>query len=111
MYNEKDKKSMMVSDDDRHGAKMEVLEELREAMRALMGEKMGKMKEVSVAAPDSEHLKKGLDMASEMVERSEEPEEEMMEDISPEMASEEDPEDLDRQIAELMAKKAKLMKA
>lgn len=68
-------KKQPMGDDSKHQAKLEVLQELRNMAMELMGDKMKshfpsddehEMKQVTVAAPDQEGLKKGLDMASEM---------------------------------------------
>lgn len=99
----------MKKSDAKFDAKMKVLQQLRDMAQELMGQDMSApadMKEVSVAAPDKEGLEKGLDLASAMMEEA--PEGELEEDD--EIAVEEDPNDIDRQIAELMAKKAALEK-
>lgn len=67
-------------------AKIKVLEELRDMMAQLMGEKMRSgyddMKKVSIMAPSEEGLEEGLDtaksMVSEMPELEEDEEEEEM---------------------------------
>lgn len=56
-----------------YDAKMAVLEELRALAMELMKDKYGdkmphEMNELSVAAPDKEGLKKGLDLAKELME-------------------------------------------
>jgi hypothetical protein len=95
--------------DEGFDAKMQVLEELREMCRQMMGEKFGskkgQMKEVSVAAPDESALKQGLEMASSMVEEEGEEGEEVPE------SGDESLDEIERQIAELQARKAKLARA
>jgi hypothetical protein len=82
------------SDSSKMDAKMKVLEELRDMATSLMGDKLeGKsgMQKVSVAAPDSEGLKKGLEMAQEIM-----PEEgESMKHEMDEMSMESEDEDMD----------------
>jgi hypothetical protein len=112
------------------GAKKSVLQELRADMAEKMGSKLGGLKKVSVAAPDSEGLKKGLEKAEDLVEgmeglqdQSEEysdgAEEEMLEEAEesdamamPEEMSEESDrmseDEIDAKIQELLLKKQKL---
>lgn len=118
--------------DHKYDAKMSVLNELRDMAMGMMGEKVkgklpGKeMKEVSVAAPDSDGLRKGLDLAKGLMPHDEsgEPEEvadamdHMGADESSHMGHEEaEPEDMsveeiDAMIQELQDhKQQKLMKA
>jgi hypothetical protein len=91
-------------------AKLQVLNELMAEMDGMMKDDMGsaKMKKVTVAAPTSEGLMKGLEKAEEVVDESEDDESceegSMMDDA---MEDDEDEEELDRKIAELMAKKKK----
>lgn len=111
------------SDDMKKNAKLKVLKELRSMASGMMGDdvKDGMMKKVSVAAPNKEGLKKGLETAQEMVgdgeheaegeedsaeeEASESPEHEAMEmGVDPENCT---PEELDHKIAVLEALKAK----
>lgn len=119
-------------DDGSYDAKMQVLKELRDMAMSMMAGKMGEhspgMKEVSVAAPDSEGLKKGIDMASSMLDKKgngsamdsaaqgvdaeheygrNEPvgDADMMDGLEEEEDLE-SPEDIDAQIAALHAKKA-----
>lgn len=92
-------------------AKLQVLNELMDEMDSMMKEDMGsaKMKKVTVAAPTSKGLMKGLEKAEEVIEGSE-GEEESCEDESmmdESMEEDEDEAELDRKIAELMAKKKK----
>jgi hypothetical protein len=107
-------------------AKMKALKELRSAMSGMEGEGLGKalsVKKVTVAAPDSEKLKEGLDKAKDMVEEmpddqgpTEESEEgqhdgheyKSMNDMEESEESEEDmsPEEIDKRIAELQKLKA-----
>lgn len=100
--------------DAKHQAKMKVLEDLRRMAHEMMGEDMkdqpDAMKQVSVAAPDKEGLKHGLDMASNLMDQQH-PDDEDQEDEDQEESMEPDessPEDLDKQIQELMARKAAL---
>lgn len=76
-------------------AKMAVLEELRdlvmELMRGKYSDKMGDMKEISVAAPDQEGLSKGLDMAKELMEGRDM--QAMADEDRPEMSEDDEEED------------------
>jgi len=112
------------------GAKKSVLQELRADMADKMGSKLGGLKKVSVAAPDAESLKKGLEKAEDIVEgmdglqdQSEEysdgAEDEMLEEASEsdamampdEMSEESDrmsEDEIDAKIQELLLKKQKL---
>lgn len=93
--------------DAKFDAKMEVLEKLRNMAKEMMGSELTapkEMKQVSVAAPDKESLEEGLSMASELMDQA--PDDEELKDEME--AEEEDPAELDRQIAELMARKAAL---
>lgn len=97
-------------------AKMKVLEELRDMATSLMGEKLDKkhgMKEVSIAAPDSEGLKKGLDMAKELMPEEGESMKHEMDEMSMESEDEDmDVEEIDSLIRELEDKKRqKLMQS
>lgn len=57
--------------DHEYDAKMAVLEELRDLAKQLMsdklGDRLGKMQEVSVQAPDKKGLSEGLDMAKDVL--------------------------------------------
>lgn len=83
-----DKKKMMKDEpsDAHYDAKMAVLEELRELamelMKGKMGDKLGGLKEVTVAAPDEKGMEEGLDMAQQMLseEMTEDDEDEDEED-------------------------------
>ncbi len=112
------------------GAKKSVLQELRADMADKMGSKLGGLKKVSVAAPDAEGLKKGLEKAEDLVEgmpdlqdQSEEYSEgaadEMLEEaeesdamaMPDEMSEESDrmsEDEIDAKIQELLLKKQKL---
>jgi hypothetical protein len=89
-------------------AKMDVLEELMGLAEEGMGDKLRGLKKVTVAAPDKEGLKEGLEKAENILESSEE-----MSDEDEEEASEEEksPEDeimaLEAKLAELKAKSKK----
>lgn len=126
MMHEMMKKAMGKEDgpDMEKDAKLKVLKELRAMASGMMGDdiKGGMMKKVSVAAPDEEGLKAGLDKAKEIVgdkgphdDMDEEEEMESPEEEAHEMASgeekEEDmsPEELDAQIAKLQEMKKKAM--
>lgn len=115
-----------------YDAKMQVLKELRDMAMSMMAGKMGDhapgMKEVSVAAPDQAGLKKGMDMASDMLDskgngspldsaaqevdaehedgRNEPIGDAGYMDGAMDESEEESPEDIDAQIAALQAKKA-----
>lgn len=96
----------MKEKDAHYDAKMKVLEELRAMAHEMMGSDLGKpedMKQVSVAAPDEEGLEKGLDLASSLMDKKELP----MDDEADE-EGDESAEDLERQIQDLMARKASL---
>lgn len=83
-------------------AKMSVLKDLHKHMGNMMGDDMMGLKKVTVAAPDSEGLKKGLDKAEEMLpsnQESPEMKEEMPEaELSEESLS---PEEIEAKIEEL----------
>lgn len=83
-------------------AKSDVLSGLRGGMADKLGEKLGGMKKVSVAAPDSEGLQEGLQKAEELVEGM--PEEGSVPMAEDEMAQFEalSPEELQQKIDMLM---------
>lgn len=103
-------------------AKLSVVEELKAAMEAMMGDKLkdGMMKKVTVAAPSKEGLEMGLAKAKELTsgeaphpeteeeEEAESLEHEAMESPEEEAAEHMSEEDLDAKIAELMAKKQEM---
>lgn len=100
-------------------AKLGVLKDLHKHMGSMLGDDMGSLSKVTVAAPDEHGLEMGLDKAKSMLpgsdeESSESPEMEASEDESME---EKDPEDmssdeLQAKIEELQAlQKQKMMEA
>ena len=107
------------SDDMKKDAKLKVLKELRSMASGMMGDdlKDGMMKKVTVASPNKEGLKEGLDKAKEILgehapdegsdeeEASESPEEEASEDEDLENCS---PEEIDAKIAKLQEYKKKM---
>lgn len=90
--------------------KMEVIENLMEAMGEDMGNQLKGMKKVTVAAPDKEGLEEGLEKAKEVVEEA--PMEEESEDSEESDDSEESEDKIEEkesdEIAELKAKIAEL---
>lgn len=84
--------------------KMEVIQELMDAMGEDMSGKIKGLKKVTVAAPDSKGLKEGLKKAEEVVEEM--PEEESEESEESEDSEEMSKEDIKAKIAELKAKMA-----
>lgn len=118
MYKEDDSDSM------KKEAKMSVLKELRKMASEMMGgdfkkgmdEHMAGMQKVSVAAPDKEGLKKGLDKAEELLDKKEDmhmmPDGEMMDDEEMDEYSDEEcdtPEEVDAKIAKLEELKKKML--
>lgn len=109
---------MMNKEDDggdlKKDAKLSVLKELRKMASDMMGEDLkGGFKKVTVAAPDKEGLKEGLDKAKSLM--GEMPEEESAEEDAGEMGEEGESEemsaeDIDAQIQHLMEMKKKLSK-
>jgi len=73
-------------DENRKKAKLDAIRALHSDMQGMLGDGLGdhveNLKKVSVAAPDTEHLKEGLDKAKELV--SSMPEEESHEEESSE---------------------------
>ena len=55
--------------DNERDAKMSVLKEVSDMAGSAMGDKLKGLKKVSVMAPDSEHLKEGLDSAKKLVDK------------------------------------------
>lgn len=74
---------MLASKDDmpesHKDSKMQVLSELYQMLQSILGEDVGPMEKVTVAAPDQKGLFKGLDMAQGLVS---EDSEEDLEDMS-----------------------------
>lgn len=112
-------------DDLEKTAKMDILEQLRKAASEEMGDKLKNYRKVTVASDDAEGLEAGLEKAKEMLshsgeeEQDEDGEDEMHESEEDELLKhlhgedsdeEESEEDLDRQIQELLQKKAMLSK-
>jgi hypothetical protein len=108
-------------DDMKSAAKLKVLKHLKDMASGMMGDdiKGGMMKKVTVAAPDNDALKMGLDKAKSIVghmpEADEDPEEELHE--TPEEESAEDhpgaeddmsADEIDAEIQHLMELKSKL---
>jgi hypothetical protein len=101
-------------------AKLSAIKNMRKMAGDMMADDMQNMKKVTVAAPDEESLKKGLEKAKEVVgslpehEMSETPEDEMTEAPQEEMDEVveacETPEDIDKLIAKLNEKKLELAK-
>jgi len=56
-------------------AKMSMLEALKSEMSGMMGDDLKGLKKITVASPDKEGLKEGLDKAEEMLDKSEDAEE------------------------------------
>ena len=82
-------KKPRVQDEDKKMAKLKALKELKDNMSSMAQDGLGKalsMKKVTVAAPDSDKLKEGLDKAKELVG-------EMPDDESPMVEPEEDQHD------------------
>ena len=91
------KKGKKISNPNEKEAKMDVLGELARQAGDMMKEKVGSLKKVTVAAPDSEHLKQGLDKAKEMIshnpdDKMEQAEEELHEDLDHDNEEGESPE-------------------
>lgn len=68
----KKKKSKEMSKDMSH--KMEILEQLKAMASEMMGEDLGGLKKVTVAAKDQEGLEEGLEKAKELLGKKEESE-------------------------------------
>lgn len=89
-------KAPKVQDEDKKMAKMKALKELRDNMSEMAQDGLGKalsMKKVTVAAPDTENLKEGLDKAKDLVNEmpnGEEKPEDENEDDKPESENEDD---------------------
>ena len=118
------KKAKQVSGDEQK-AKLDVLKDLKKQAMEMMGEKVSGLKKVTIASDSKEGLKKGLEKAEEVVDKSPEEQEACPEceghgceaceseeheaSESPEQeSSEESEEELDKKIKELMAKKEAL---
>lgn len=117
------KKGKKLSDVERD-AKMSVVENLKQMASNMMSDKVKGLKKVTIASNDEDGLKEGLekaeeiidrdavngsaeDMAEELVDNDEEGSEDELEELDEVDDSEED---LDKKIAELMAKKEQLKK-
>lgn len=82
-------KKPRIQDEDKKMAKLKALKELKDNMSSMAQDGLGKalsMKKVTVAAPDTDKLKEGLDKAKELVG-------EMPNDKGPEEQPEEDQHD------------------
>ena len=104
----KKKKKEGEMDPQYKSAKMGVLKDIRNMASDEMGEDVKGLKKVTVAAPDAEGLKAGLDKAEDMVSaeaKDKSDESEIMDEV---MDEEMKPEEIDAMIAMLEAKKAKL---
>lgn len=98
------KKSGKPMDEGYKKAKMTMLQALKDDMSGMMGNEMKGMKKVTVAAPDEEGLKEGLNKAEELMEGKEELAKDDME-----MDEEMSPEECDAMIKMLEKKKADMM--
>lgn len=106
----KEKKEPKMMDSIEKESKLGILQDLMSQADEMMGEKLKTgLKKVTVAAPTSEGLKKGLEKAEEIVEAKEEPEAEEAEEYEEE-SEEMSEEELQKQIDELMKKKEELAK-
>lgn len=65
----------MAKESNKKKGKMAALSELRELASSMMGDDLGEMKKVTVAAKDKKGLKKGLETAEKMLDKKK-----MMED-------------------------------
>jgi hypothetical protein len=102
-----EKKGKAKMDPEYKTAKMGVLKSLHGEMGKMMGEDVKGLKKVTVAAPDKESLKAGLEKAEDLVE-GEPLEGEMDEaDMDAEEAMPESLEEIEAKIAELEELKAK----
>lgn len=61
------KKGKMLSDEEKE-AKMSVIKAMRDEAQDQMGGKLASMKKVTVASPDAQGLKEGLDKAKELID-------------------------------------------
>lgn len=91
------KKGKKISNPNEKEAKMGVLGELARQAGDMMKDKVHSLKKVTVAAPDSEHLKQGLEKAKEMIshnpdDKMEQAEEELHEDLDKDNEMGESPE-------------------
>lgn len=112
MLEKNDEKEMSMKKD----AKLSALHGLKKMATDLMGEDLKSnlegMKKVTVASPDKEGLKLGLEKAKDMVSNQDETEESEMdenESVEDEVSEIENPEDIDKMIKLLQEKKAKMM--
>lgn len=92
-------------------AKLAAVSEMKKMAEDAMSEKLGGLKKVTVAAPDDESLKQGLEKAEDIVESKlgeSEDESEMEEESEDESEMAMSEEELDKKIQELLALKEKL---
>lgn len=92
-------------------AKLAAVSEMKKMAEDAMSEKLGGLKKVTVAAPDDESLKQGLEKAEDIVESKlgeSEDESEMEEESEDESEIAMSEEELDKKIQELLALKEKL---
>lgn len=92
-------------------AKLAAVSEMKKMAEDAMSEKLGGLKKVTVAAPDDESLKHGLEKAEDIVESKlgeSEDESEMEEESEDESEIAMSEEELDKKIQELLALKEKL---
>ena len=90
-------------------AKLTAISEMKKMAEDAMSEKLGGLKKVTVAAPDEESLKAGLEKAEDIVESKMEGEDESeMEDEESSEVADMSEEELDKKIQELLALKSKL---
>lgn len=132
MLMQKKKEGKSLSDSDK-AAKMQALHGMRSMADEMMGEKLKGLKKVTVASNDKSGLEHGLDEAKKMLEKSHDNEENSPEsDMSPQEMSDEaepqpddeteegedvmtaedckSPEDIDRLMSKLQAKKEEMLK-
>lgn len=91
-------------------AKLSAISEMKKMAEDAMSEKLGSLKKVTVAAPDEESLKEGLEKAEDIVESKLGEDDSEMEDSEEEGSevAEMSEEELDKKIQELLALKSKL---
>jgi hypothetical protein len=91
-------------------AKLAAVKGMRKMAGDMMADDMKSMKKVTVAAPDTESLKLGLEKAEDVVEDMPEMEEPQEDEMTEVVDSCETPEDIDKLIAKLNEKKLELTK-
>ncbi len=94
-------------------AKLSAIKGMKKMAGDMMADDMKSMKKVTVAAPDAEGLKMGLEKAEDVVEGMpgmEMEEEESSDDMEEMLAEVDSPEQIDELMAKLAEKKAALMK-